>query len=69
LFSNRKGSMSKINQGTEIVVEVTVKNQKWTCRKCGVVTNLPLVSKLNTCFTDYGDATNNVAEYIDDIRW
>jgi hypothetical protein len=45
-----------INQGTEFVAEVTVKTQKWTCRKCGVsnfASGFEIVS-----FTDYGDATN-----------
>jgi len=70
VFKNRKGgviNVSKINQGTEFVAEVTVRNQKNE-----YVENVALSQILpsgfeivNTRFTDYGDATNNVADYID----
>nr|WP_315145387.1 MG2 domain-containing protein [uncultured Flavobacterium sp.] len=70
VFKNRKGAVinvSKINQGTEFLAEVTVKNQKNE-----YVENVALSQILpsgfeivNTRFTDYGDAMNNVADYID----
>jgi uncharacterized protein YfaS (alpha-2-macroglobulin family) len=70
VFKNRKGAVinvSKINQGTEFIAEVTIKNQKNE-----YVENLALSQILpsgfeivNTRFTDYGDATNNIADYID----
>ncbi|MGZ9676907.1 alpha-2-macroglobulin family protein [Flavobacterium sp. GNP001] len=70
VFKNRKGSVinvSKINQGTEFVAEVTVKNLK-NERVENVALSQILPSGfeiVNTRFTDYGDATNNVADYID----
>lgn len=70
VFKNRKGgiiNVSKINQGTEFVAEVTVKNQK-NERVENVALSQILPSGfeiVNTRFTDYGDATNNVADYID----
>lgn len=70
VFKNRKGgviNVSKITQGTEFIAEVTVRNQRNEC-----VENVALSQILpsgfeivNTRFTDYGDATNNVADYID----
>ncbi|MES2545053.1 MAG: MG2 domain-containing protein [Bacteroidota bacterium] len=70
VFKNRKGTainVSKIKQGTEFVAEVTIKN-----KKNERVDNMALSQILpsgfeivNTRFTDYGDATNNVADYID----
>ncbi len=70
VFKNRKGSVinvSKINQGTEFIAEVTVKNLK-NERVENVALSQILPSGfeiVNTRFTDYGDATNNVADYID----
>jgi uncharacterized protein YfaS (alpha-2-macroglobulin family) len=70
VFKNRKGSVinvSKINQGTEFIAEVTVKNQK-NERVENVALSQILPSGfeiVNTRFTDYGDATNNIADYID----
>ncbi|PKB16286.1 alpha-2-macroglobulin [Flavobacterium sp. 5] len=70
VFKNRKGgviNVSKINQGTEFVAEVTVRNQK-NERVENVALSQILPSGfeiVNTRFTDYGDATNNVADYID----
>jgi uncharacterized protein YfaS (alpha-2-macroglobulin family) len=70
VFKNRKGSVidvSKINQGTEFIAEVTVRNQK-NERVQNVALSQILPSGfeiVNTRFTDYGDATNNVADYID----
>ena len=70
VFKNRKGSVinvSKINQGTEFVAEVTVKNLK-NERAENVALSQILPSGfeiVNTRFTDYGDVTNNVADYID----
>ncbi|WP_281297580.1 alpha-2-macroglobulin family protein [Flavobacterium limnophilum] len=70
VFKNRKGAIinvAKINQGTEFVAVVTVKN-----RKNERVENVALSQILpsgfeivNTRFTDYGDATSNIADYID----
>jgi uncharacterized protein YfaS (alpha-2-macroglobulin family) len=70
VFKNRKGgviNVSKINQGTEFVAEVTVKNQK-NERVENVALSQILPSGfeiVNTRFTDYGEATNNIADYID----
>ena len=70
VFKNRKGAVinvSKINQGTEFVAEVTVRNQK-NERVENVALSQILPSGfeiVNTRFTDYGDATNNTADYID----
>lgn len=70
VFKNRKGgviNVSKINQGTEFVAEVTVRNQKNERMENVALTQiLPSGFEIvNTRFTDYGDATNNVADYID----
>ncbi|WP_281238081.1 alpha-2-macroglobulin family protein [Flavobacterium praedii] len=70
VFKNRKGSVinvSKINQGTEFVAEVTVENQKNEhVENVALSQILPSGFEIvNTRFTDYGDATNNVADYID----
>lgn len=70
VFKNRKGSVinvSKINQGTEFVAEVTIKNLK-NERVENVALSQILSSGfeiVNTRFTDFGDATNNVADHID----
>jgi uncharacterized protein YfaS (alpha-2-macroglobulin family) len=70
VFKNRKGgiiNVAKINQGTEFIAEVTVRNQK-NERVENVALSQILPSGfeiVNTRFTDYGDATNNVADYID----
>lgn len=70
VFKNRKGSVinvSTINQGTEFIAEVIVKNQK-NERVENVALSQILPSGfeiVNTRFTDYGDATNNIADYID----
>ncbi|MEM0578430.1 alpha-2-macroglobulin family protein [Flavobacterium polysaccharolyticum] len=70
VFKNRKGSninVSKISQGTEFIAEVMVRNQK-NERVENVALSQILPSGfeiVNTRFTDYGDATNNVADYID----
>ena len=70
VFKDRKGkaiSVTKIAQGTEFIAEVTLTN-----RKNEYVQNVALSQILpsgfeivNTRYTDYGDATNNVADYID----
>jgi len=70
VFKNRKGgiiNVSKINQGTEFVAEVTVRNQKNEhIENVALSQILPSGFEIvNTRFTDYGDATNNVADYID----
>ncbi|WP_300977216.1 alpha-2-macroglobulin [Flavobacterium sp.] len=70
LFKNRKGgviNVSKINQGTEFIAEVTVRNQKNEhVENVALSQILPSGFEIvNTRFTDYGDATNNVADYID----
>ena len=69
-YKDRKGKaidVSKINQGTEFVAEITVTNQRNE-----YVQNIALTQILpsgfeivNTRFTDYGDATTNTADYID----
>ncbi|SFB11748.1 hypothetical protein SAMN05660845_1710 [Flavobacterium swingsii] len=70
VFKNRKGSIinvSKINQGTEFIAEVTIKNLK-NERVDNVALSQILPSGfeiVNTRFTDFGDATNNVADHID----
>jgi uncharacterized protein YfaS (alpha-2-macroglobulin family) len=70
VFKNRKGSIinvSKISQGTEFVAEVTIRNQR-NERVENVALSQILPSGfeiVNTRFTDYGDATNNIADYID----
>jgi len=70
VFKNRKGAIinvSKINQGTEFVAVVTVKNKK-NERVENVALSQILPSGfeiVNTRFTDYGDATSNIANYID----
>jgi uncharacterized protein YfaS (alpha-2-macroglobulin family) len=70
VFKNRKGgviNVSKINQGTEFVAEVTVRNQKNEhVENVALSQILPSGFEIvNTRFTDYGDATNNIADYID----
>jgi alpha-2-macroglobulin len=70
IFKNRKGNIinvSKINQGTEFIAEVTIKNLK-NERVENVALSQILPSGfeiVNTRFTDFGDATNNIADYID----
>lgn len=70
VFKNRKGAVinvGKISQGTEFIAEVTVRNQK-NERVENVALSQILPSGfeiVNTRFTDYGDATNNTADYID----
>lgn len=70
VFKDRKGktiSVTKIAQGTEFYAEVTLTNRKneW-------IDNVALSQILpsgfeivNTRYTDFGDATSNVADYID----
>ncbi|WP_026728564.1 alpha-2-macroglobulin family protein [Flavobacterium denitrificans] len=70
VFKNRKGSVinvSKINQGTEFVAEVTIKNQRGeSVQNVALSQILPSGFEIvNTRFTDYGDAVNNTADYID----
>ena len=69
-FKNRKGStidVSRITQGTEFIAEVTVRNQRNEhVENVALSQILPSGFEIvNTRFTDYGDATNNVADYID----
>lgn len=70
VFKNRKGSIinvSKISQGTEFIAEVTIRNKR-NERVENVALSQILPSGfeiVNTRFTDYGDATNNIADYID----
>ena len=70
VYKNRKGAIitvSKINQGAEFIAEITVKNQKnERIENVALSQILPSGFEIvNTRFTDYGDATNNVADYID----
>lgn len=70
VFKDRKGNVvnvAKIKQGTEFIAEIWVTNQKNE-----YVDNVALTQILpsgfeivNTRFTDYGDATQNTADYID----
>ncbi|MDI1257384.1 MAG: MG2 domain-containing protein [Flavobacterium sp.] len=70
VFKNRKGAVvnvTKIAQGTEFIAEVTIRNQR-NERVENVALSQILPSGfeiVNTRFTDYGDATNNNADYID----
>lgn len=70
VFKNRKGgviNVSTINQGTEFVAEVTVRNlRNEHVENVALSQILPSGFEIvNTRFTDYGDATNNIADYID----
>jgi len=70
VFKDRKGNMinvSTIKQGTEFIAEVTVQNQKnENVQNVALTQILPSGFEIvNTRFTDYGDATNNIADYID----
>lgn len=70
VFKNRKGqviNVTKINQGTEFIAEVTIKNQtNERVENVALSQILPSGFEIvNTRFTDFGDATNNVADYID----
>ena len=70
VFKNRKGQVikvSKINQGTEFIAEVTIRNEtNERVQNVALSQILPSGFEIvNTRFTDFGDATNNVADYID----
>ena len=70
VFKNRKGSVinvSKIAQGSEFVAEVTIRNQtNERVENVALSQILPSGFEIvNTRFTDYGDSTNNTADYID----
>ncbi|MBF7092206.1 hypothetical protein IUY40_11710 [Flavobacterium sp. ALJ2] len=70
VFKNRKGeviNVSRITQGTEFIAEVTVRSQRnERVENVALTQILPSGFEIvNTRFTDYGDATNNVADYID----
>jgi len=70
VFKNRKGGtidVSRIAQGTEFIAEVTVRNQRNEhVENVALSQILPSGFEIvNTRFTDYGDATNNIADYID----
>ena len=70
VFKDRKGTIlnvTNIKQGTEFVAEVTVRNQKnENVENVALTQILPSGFEIvNTRFTDYGDATNNIADYID----
>jgi len=70
VFKDRKGNVlnvTTIKQGTEFVAEVTVRNQKnENVQNVALTQILPSGFEIvNTRFTDYGDATNNIADYID----
>ena len=60
-------NVSTIKQGTEFIAEVTVQNQKnENVQNVALTQILPSGFEIvNTRFTDYGDATNNIADYID----
>ncbi|MFT3793605.1 alpha-2-macroglobulin family protein [Flavobacterium sp.] len=70
VFKNRKGeiiNVGKMAQGTEFIAEVTIKNQRSERVENVAMTQiLPSGFEIvNTRFTDYGDALNNTADYID----
>lgn len=70
VFKNRKGGVidvSRISQGTEFIAEVTVRNQRNEhVENVALSQILPSGFEIvNTRFTDYGDAVNNIADYID----
>ena len=70
VFKDRKGkviSVTKIAQGTEFYAEVTLTNRKneWM-ENIALSQILPSGFEIvNTRYTDFGDATSNVADYID----
>jgi uncharacterized protein YfaS (alpha-2-macroglobulin family) len=59
--------VSKIDQGTEFIAEVNIRNLKNEgVENVALSQILPSGFEIvNTRFTDYGDSTNNVADYID----
>ena len=70
VFKDRKGAVihvTKINQGTEFVAEITIRNLKnERVENVALTQILPSGFEIvNTRFTDYGDAVNNTADYID----
>lgn len=70
VFMDRKGktiSVTKIAQGTEFIAEVTLTNQKnERVENIALSQILPSGFEIvNTRYTDFGDATNNIADYID----
>ncbi|MGX7667242.1 alpha-2-macroglobulin family protein [Flavobacterium pedocola] len=70
VFTNRKGeilNISKIAQGTEFIAEVTLRNQRnERVENVALTQILPSGFEIvNTRFTDYGNATENIADYID----
>ncbi|MDN3671758.1 MG2 domain-containing protein [Flavobacterium branchiarum] len=70
VFKNRKGgviNVSKIAQGTEFIAEVTVRSlRNERVENVALTQILPSGFEIvNTRFTDFGDATNNIADYID----
>lgn len=70
VYKDRKGAIinvSKINQGTEFVAEISVTNLRNEYVENVALTQiLPSGFEIvNTRFTDYGDATANMADYID----
>ena len=70
VFKDRKGKailVTKIAQGTEFYAEVTLTNRKneWV-ENVALTQILPSGFEIvNTRYTDFGDATSNVADYID----
>ncbi|PDS26989.1 alpha-2-macroglobulin family protein [Flavobacterium branchiophilum] len=70
VFKNRKGEklqMAKINQGTELIAEVQITNlQNEMVSNMALSQILPSGFEIvNTRYTDFGEATHNVADYID----
>ena len=70
VYKDRKGQpvdVRRMPQGTEFIAEITVRNQR-NERVQNVALSQILPSGfeiVNTRFTDYGDAVNNSADYID----
>ena len=70
VFKDRKGkaiSVTKIAQGTEFFAEVTLTNLKnESVQNIALTQIIPSGFEIvNTRFTEFGDATDNVADYID----
>lgn len=70
VFKDRKGNVANVGnlkQGTELIAEVVVTNEKGEFVPNIVLTQiLPSGFEIvNTRYTDYGNATENLADYID----
>jgi uncharacterized protein YfaS (alpha-2-macroglobulin family) len=69
-YKDRKGekvTISKINQGTEFIAEITIRNTtNETINQMALTQIIPSGFEIvNTRFTDFGSFGNNVADHID----